>query len=557
MSRFAFSRNLSHIGPVFYWHVPLALLVVWWCAGASSVLKDHRKFILCLVVAVLHGVQDPYFSGIFLQFLVFTSIILLIRREAWSRVLFPMFVASVVLAVCVLMNVDTFYNRLVNGSNSVALVRNYAALEVYALKPLELFLPVIHRVSALQTWVQHAYLQQALVLGEIGSPYLGLIGILALGLLVWTTACAAVNRAGENIPSHFWLVLWVLIYSVIGGANGFLGLFGIILFRGTNRYSIVILAILLLFLVRQLSMLTRKWNRLAILALAASITVIGFLDQSARPSKRSYITKLHEQVLSDGQIVAMLEAKLPPRAMIFEMPVSAFPEFGPIRQMQDYEHFRPYLHSHSLRFSYGSVKGRPRERWQSEAAQFGATRLVDLLETYGFSAILINKKAYEANAASLLAELAAAGRSEILCDSSDLVGINLHPFAETVLPPEFDRNWSALEGIPQDNWRWSQGDASIILYNDGGVTKPVKISFSLATSRPRKIEIFDGVTQLYRGSLAENQSSEVLHLTVLLPPGRSELRFRTDVPGELPGNGDERKLAFNIRNFTIRPSNQQ
>ena len=551
MSRFAFARNLSHIGPMFYWHIPLALLVLWWCAGPSSVLQDRRKLIFCFVVAVLHGIQDPYFSGIFLQFLVFTSVILLIRREAWTRVLFPMLIASVVLAVCMLMNVDTFYNRLVNGSNSFALVRNYAALEVYALKPLELFLPVIHRVSALQNWIQHAYIQQALFLGEVGSPYLGIIGILALGLLVFTTALAAINHARGRIPSHFWLVLWVLIYSVVGGANGFLGLFGIILFRGTNRYSIVILAVLLLFLVRQLSTLTRNWSRLAVLALATSIAVLGFLDQSPRPPRRSDIARVTAQVLSDARLVATLEGKLPSSAMIFELPVVVFPEAGPLREMQDYEHFRPYLHSHSLRFSYGNVKGRTRERWQSEAARFGGPFLVNTLERYGFAAILINKKAYEAKGAALLAELASTGHSEILCESDDLVFLRIQPAPNPILPPDFDRHWSELEGNATDNWRWSEGDASVVLYNQGPQAKAMRISFSLSSLHSRTVQVSAAGQELFAGSFPDGLASKPVHLVVNVPPGGRELVFRTNVQGELPGNGDERRLAFNVRNFTI------
>jgi hypothetical protein len=553
MSRYAFARSLSHIGPVFYWHIPLALLVVWWCVTPSPEVNDRRKILLCIVVAVLHGIQDPYFSAIFLQFLLLASIICLLRGEQWRRVLFPVFVAIIVLATCVAMNADTFYNRLVNGPNTEALVRDYSGLEIYALKPIELFLPVSHRISALSQWMHRAYLQRAYVLGEIGAAYLGVVGIAACGLLLLRTAHAVAKSNARSIPSHFWPILWVVLYSVIGGANSVFGLFGFVLFRGANRYSIVIFALLLLFLVRELTRLTRKWKGAAVAALAGFLIVFGFFDQTPRPPRRSDIARVRALVLSDARVVAALEEKLPPSAMIFELPVVIFPEAGPVREMQDYEHFRPYLQSHSLRFSYGSVKGRTRERWQSEAGQFGANRLVSLLERYGFSAILINKKAYEANAASLLSELGAAGRSEILCESSDFVCIELHPVAEPLLPPEFDGNWSPLEGVAGDNWRWSQGDSSIILRNEGAAMKQVKISFSLGTLKPRTVEISDGVTQLYQASLAENQSSETLHFAVSLPPGRNELRFRTDVPGELAGNGDKRKFAFNIKNFTIGP----
>lgn len=527
MSRYAFARNLSHLGPAYYWHVPLALLVIWWAGGNDSILKNPKKIWFCIVVAVLHGIQDPYFSGMFLQFLVLTSLVCLIRRETWSRILFPLGIASVVLGTCVVMNLDTFYNGLANGPNPGSLVRNYAALEIYALKPLELFLPIAHRLPVLQAWTQKVYLTQAALLGEIGSAYLGVTGIIAFAFLIWSTARAAILSGAGGVPSHFWLMLWVVAYSVIGGANGLLGLFGVILFRGSNRYSIVILAVVLLFLVKRLSVLTRRSRPFLVAAAAGIVTCIAFLDQSPRPPRSAAISRVRELVASDNRIVSELEAKLPTQAMIFELPVVDFPEAGPVREMMDYEHFRPYLQSHSLRFSYGNVKGRTRERWQAEAIRFGALYLINALERYGFSAILINKKAYEAKAAPLLAELSAAGHSDILCESDDLVCVRLRPAPDPVLPPEFAPNWSELEGNAADNWRWSEGDASVILYNQGPQPKEMRISFS------------------------EAAFSKQIRLVVKVRPGRCELFFHTDVPGELPGKGDERKLAFNVGNFTI------
>jgi hypothetical protein len=552
LSCYAFIRGLSHIGPSFYWHIPLGLLAVWWCGGRASFLKSRKKVLFCMGVAIIYGVQDPYFSGLLLQFLVLSSIICLIRRESWSRIVFPLFIALITFATCVLMNVDTFYDRLLSGPNETALIRNYRDLEVYALKPVELFLPLPHRLDALQGWVREVYISKALFFGEIGSPYLGIVGILAFGALIWTTAHAVINRNKQSIPSHFWLVLWVLLYSVVGGGNGALGLFGFTFFRGTNRYSIVILAILLLFLVRQLTVLTRRWTRPAISALAVSIILVGLFDQTPRPPTSALISDIRRQVLSDRRFAFAMEAALPPRAMVFQLPVWPFPEGPAIRQMRDYEHFRPYLHSRSLRFSYGSVKGRARERWQAEAVQLGPAYLVGVLESYGFSAIMINKKAYDAEAASLRNELVVAGRSEVLCESDDLVCIRLHPAANPILPPEFDRNWFALQGDANDHWKWSPGDASIILYNGGPTARQLRLSFSLGTLHPREISVSHGTQELFHGSLTANQPPLPVNLMVLLPPGRSELRFHTNLPGQVAGNGDGRILAFNLRNLTIR-----
>ena len=81
--------------------------------------------------------------------------------------------------------------------------------------------------------------------------------------------------------------------------------------------------------------------------------------------------------------------------------------------MPPYDHFRPYLYSRNLRYSFGSMKGRERERWQAdlqerllegatidqEAQQIkvnlsNARIAVDELHRRGFSAIYINRNGF-------------------------------------------------------------------------------------------------------------------------------------------------------------------
>ena len=551
MSHYAFARSLWHLSLTFYWHVPLGLLVVWWCLTGPAPLTARRLW-FCIAVSVLHGIQYAYYTGMFLQFLFGAAIVCLVRRNGWRLLLLPLLLAAVVIATVVVMNADTLYYRLAYGPNAGVLIRDYPALEIYALKPVELFVPSMHRFHSLQTWANQAYYSQTMFHGENDSSYLGMIGIAALGWLVWEVFRALVSRAPRNVPIHSWGVGWILAFSIVGGLNGIIGLFGIVLFRGSNRYSIVILALLLLFLVRELTRLTRGWHWTPVSVSASLIVLLGLWDQIPPPPTRQKIHRIHEQVVSDGRLVSMMESRLPARAIVFQLPVHDYPEVGPIGEMGDYEHFRPYLQSRSLRFSYGSHKGRTRERWQAEAMQFGPAMFVTTLENYGFSAVLINKKAYEDRAASLLLDLRAAGRSEALVETADLISVLLHPVEHPVLPPEFDeKNWELPEGGATEHWRWSTGNARIILHNAASNAKMVHLTFSLGSMKPRFVEIYAGSEKVYGSSLDPTRPPDPVALTLSLKPGPTELNFRTDRTAELPGNGDSRKLAFNLRNFTI------
>jgi hypothetical protein len=435
LSRFIFARSLPHLPLTYYWHVPLGLLVIWYCLTNGLIHKDRRMVLFCVAVAILHGVQNAYYTAMFFQFLVGAALFHLIRRQPWPRIFFPLILGGVLLFTLGVMNLDTLYYRAVHGPNPIAVTRTYAALELYALKPIELFLPITHRFGPLERWVMIKYARQAYVVGEMGSPYLGLAGIAGLLLLVWETARRLARQQLDQVPFQIWPVLWILAYSVVGGINGLLGLFGVILFRCSNRYGIFILALVLLFLMQRLTAWTRRWHWLPALLLAASIVTLGAWDQIPGSPATAQIAATRQMVQADAAMVATLERRLPKDAMIFQMPVMDFPEVSPVRGVADYEHIRPYLYSKQLRFSYGSNKGRKRERWQKEAEQLGTSRLVGLLESYGFSAVLINRKGYEDGATAMLQELKSLGKTEVLFESPEFFCVVLTPAARPILPP--------------------------------------------------------------------------------------------------------------------------
>lgn len=549
LSRYAFSRGLLHLGLTYYWHIPFGILVVWWCLRRAG-LSGRGRWSFSIAVAVLHAVQNPYYTGMFMQLLGGAFVYHLARRSARPRITAPLILLGVTVTTFLLMNVDTFVSRAVNGPNPTVVQRNYSGLEFYALKPVEMLLPVVHRIGWLHNWARESYYAKTMLIGEAGSPYLGIIGIAALGWLVGSTFRAVSMRARTTeIPSHFWLVLWVLAYSIVGGVNGVLG-FVLELFRGTNRYSIVILTLVLLFLARQLTRITRRWNALGRTALATAIVALGLFDQIP-PALTAGIPSVAQQVSSDREIIATVEAQLPPGATLFQMPVVDFPEVGPLVGMGDYEHFRPYLYSKTLRYSYGSVKGRSREAWQKEAATLPAPRMVAMLERYGFDAIWINRKGYADGAAALINDLRSAGRANVLGENPDYLCLALQPAREPELPPEFARGWHRLEIGGDQDWRWSSGAAEMVLYGPESAAKQVRLVFQITTVQPRRLKIVAANETLAEMTLAPDQPPRPIELALVLQPGANHVRLETEVPGELPANGDPRTLAFCIRNFRV------
>ena len=422
---------------------------------------------------------------------------------------------------------------------------------MYALKPVELLLPGHHRLRWLENWARGYYSQTLFQEGENTSSYLGIVAIAALVWLGWNSIRNIARRDADGAPSHAWVICWVLLYSIVGGLNGLLGLFGIVIFRGTNRYSVVILALALLFLVREFSRLTQRWKFTATAATAGLILLVGLWDQIPVPPRFTFIQQENNQIASDRRVAVALESKLPPKAMIFQLPAVDYPEIPTVVAMRDYEHFRPYLFSRSLRFSYGSQKGRIREQWKNDLFRFGPGPAARLLEKYGFAAVLINKRGYSDGAASLVADLRAAGYTRVLAESDYLISFALRPSKYPVLPPAFDRNWYGIEGDETDHWRWSAGDATIILYNEDQKPRKVRVSFGLGSNRPSRLEItYPGMQHVYARSLDPARLTEA-QFNVVLQRGQNVLSFRTDRPGEISGGEDSRTLSFRLHNFKI------
>jgi phosphoglycerol transferase len=110
-------------------------------------------------------------------------------------------------------------------------------------------------------------------------------------------------------------------------------------------------------------------------------------------------------------------------AMIFQLPIIPFPEYPSVVNMTDYEHLKGYLHSSTLRWSYGGVKGRDGD-WQKSLSE-DPKLLVAELQQLHFQAIWINRNGYEDRGALLIEQLSSLGLNLVIKNPNLLVfGLN-------------------------------------------------------------------------------------------------------------------------------------
>lgn len=555
-SYYLIRRGVDHFNIVFYWACPLWLLVCWWSAARSGIRLFGRKFFASIVIALFTAWNNPYYASVFLQLLTLSIAARLLRGYTLRSCMAPAAIGATCILLVLSMHLDTFFYQLDHGRNSAAIARSLNELELYALRPVDLFLPYFHRIVALQTFTRDYGARTALY-GELGTTYLGVIGGISLLVLFGAAFKELAKGPGGRVNGLASQALWTLLYSVAGSFNMILGLAGIYLFRSMNRVSIVLLALALFHSVRGLSRLTYRWSGGMATGVAALVTAIGIWDQTLdyNPDHRAEDRK---RIKSDRNFGRRLDEKLPRGAMLFQLPTMRFPDAPGIHKMPGYDHLRPYIFSTHVRFSHGDNSGRAAERWRNTTARLNPSDLIEQLERAGFAGVLINTTGYEDAAAALIARLAEDGRAVVLRSKrGDFALVRLQPHDPAIrppLPPEepiFREGWHAPESDQQNAWRWSSGNAKIGFTRPAAPARATDVTFQL-TGGNRTVDIRADGRLLRRVEFRGDKVTEDVSLRLEWPSGVEKivLEFSTDAAAIKPMSSDPRLLAFCLYNLS-------
>jgi hypothetical protein len=417
---YAFAHGEHHLDLTFYWHLPLCLLVTRWLSVDEGLEMRGSKFLFALFVGFVTGLQNPYYTFMFIQLAILGAIARWLRR-GWRGVLPAFAVCASSLLGFLVVTLDAIIFRLSYGRNPGAVLRNYSQLEFYGLKLVSLFVPFPgHRLfSAL---ADH-YSTIVLIKGEVPpAGYLGLIGIAGLITMAFATFARSVTK---NAPMELEAgqTLWIVLQASVGGINALFGVLGFCLFRSTGRYSIFLLALVLIFLARELTGLTKAKPILAVVG-AAILVLVVVVDQTPPIVSRRQIEQTASAVASDKIFTRQIESHLPPETMVFQLPPVEFPEAFP---GACYNHLRPFLFSQRLRFSFGAVKGRTNDEWIDALSSVSAAEAITILERHGFGAIYVDRMQYQDHGRELFDGFSGMGLKIEESPRGDLFCVFLNP----------------------------------------------------------------------------------------------------------------------------------
>ncbi|HUF80600.1 MAG TPA: sugar translocase, partial [Burkholderiales bacterium] len=104
---------------------------------------------------------------------------------------------------------------------------------------------------------------------------------------------------------------------------------------------------------------------------------------------------------ADRRFVREVEGLLPRGALVYQLPYHPYPEAGPRHALKDYGLFRGYLHSESLRWSYGSMKGREADAWLRSIAALPLDRHLGAVAGKGYEAVYVDRRGFADRGAQL------------------------------------------------------------------------------------------------------------------------------------------------------------
>jgi phosphoglycerol transferase len=349
-------------------------------------------------------------GGLGIYYAVFAVLVLLVAAARWlvvgearKRAVPPLAVALVVVGSLGLNALPNAVYRADHGANPVVGKRYPFESESYGLKFADLVLPRLdHRVPALARLRDRYDAQTTPAAGEDILSALGVVGTAGLAVLLLTAIAAAGGGLGGGPRRALALRAAVLAGCVFGFATvgGGSAVFAEVVspqLRAWGRGSVFIafLALLALALAADgaLERLQGRGRlRVAGIAGLVAVVLLGVLDQTSPRDARDY-EAVATVWRSDRALVRDIEATLPGRAMVFQLPYVGFPEVPPVNGVAAYDEERLWLHSERIRWSAGAMRGRP-EDWSAALQTVPPQTAVIAAATAGFGGVVVDQAGY-------------------------------------------------------------------------------------------------------------------------------------------------------------------
>lgn len=511
----------------------------------------HRLYsrALALTICVVVALSGAYYAVFALILLAFTGL----ARAFTLRSVRPLLssfvlvgVTGATLTVALLPNL-AYTQR--NGANPEPAARVAAESEIFGLKIVSLLLPTPgHRIAALDL----EYEDKSVLPGE-GTEALGLLGTAGF-IGVMLAAVRRLLRPGDDgmsepIGSMAILLLFTVLLGTAAGFSAVLTSFGFVQIRAWNRLSVFIGFLALGGVALALDRLSSRTTSPRIaptrLGLSLLVLMVGVADQTTTSFVPRY-REVSRAWRADRSFFQVVERKYG-EADVFQLPIMQFPEALPAGNVYGYSNLRGYLHSDSLRWSFGGMKGRE-GYWQDQLLSLPAVEVVPRVALAGFEALYIDRDAYKDHGAELERQLApyldvplvsSDGRLAVY-DLRSLAGSlesrlgtpTARSLAQLVIRPTRLRWGPDFGGVARTEEmisRSAESSAEVALVNNASERRQASFAFELDSAPETPVTIQTGDQSQ---TLRSRGGRGVFQIRLSLRPGENKIRFRSEPLGQ-------------------------
>ncbi len=406
-----FAHNETHVLLSDYSVVPLvvALAVAQLSDQPWVRLRDERpdrwlrRLAAVAVVVWAAGTGSFYYAVMSAVLLLFTAVFASAVRRQLEPALSTLFLVAVLGIVVVAQLVPTLINDVHHGQNR-AFDRRLAGQDVYSLRPFLLLAPIDqYRIPIVSTLTRRyetiSNPDEAQSVGLVAAA--GIVGLLA------GAAAPLVGRRRLRHPTDGALALIALTalgLGVTAGGGELLALLGLTEIRDWNRVSIYLAFAGVVASARALDRyLARRTSSAAIVVAIVLVCVTAaVLDQTSASDTPPYGTVAAEFSV-ERNFVQDIQRTVGADAAILQLPYTAFPESPAIVRMPEYAQMHGWLHSDTLRWSYGAIKGRT--TWQDGQIGLSLPDQLRRARRAGFTAVWVDRRGYRDGGASIESHL--------------------------------------------------------------------------------------------------------------------------------------------------------
>jgi hypothetical protein len=574
-----FYRNISHlelqqfiVPAAAYLAIDLARGSVFEISESNPPLEgrstSRRILLRRLAICVAIGLTYIYWAFFACIVIAIGCLIGLFRFRNQKIVLVALLYMTVIGAASVADESGSLLYWYRNGYNRTLQYKFPAEADIYGLRIRQMLMPIDSHPLPLMRSVRDKIVAAGFPNDDNESLFAALGTIGAIGFV--TLCCVAVGRPRGRILGDARLrllsgfVIALVLIAEVGGLGSLFNVFVLHEFRCYNRISPFIALFSLAAVAITVDALLAGRKRYAYWLLGGCLLIFGVFDQVPLVVFSNWENE-RRLFYEDQFFIRQLESRLPAGTMVFQLPHTEFLLDPSPERMRIYDQARAYLHSKTLRWSWGAMAGRNHD-WTAVTAELPLPEFIERIIFAGFGGLLIDRYGYKDSEVeqSVLSYLGPASKFDL---GGRWVFFDLRAFrdklesslsgeerarraevAKLTVRVEWLPGFSVLENAPGQRWRWCGRNGTIRFVNDSNGRRVIDVTGKLKQFSPGSFNLFAEREGEERQFVLAADPVEFHDRFVLQPHSSGEIRMRFEGP-LLVVPGDPRELAFQAIDF--------